>query len=556
MKSCVDERALRASFPLRLRQALPAVLPLLLPLLLPAPAVLAAIHAGHAGTRVLQLLVLALPGLCWLWWPLATAGRRRIQGALCLLLGLAFVLDGAARGFLFATYDAMPNSAMVLSAVANTTPAESREFLLMYWRDIGEWSLFALSCAAVLAWGICLWWRRPPRLSAPRGWRLAPIVVKVLLLVLVLGSLASAPWRRHHPVLFWAQWVHDIGDLRRHWSAMDDQRQHLLAAAKRLDPALAADSPDTLVLVISESLNRQNMSSYGYARPTSPQLAARQHELGEHMKVFRHAWSANANTIPALRNFFYFGAPEAQERMHLLALARAAGYRTWWISNQDDLAIAQEHGRMADTVEIINRKPDRQDALDEQVLPLLRGALDDRAPRKLIVVHMQGLHPKYASRHPAGMQPFLDAADSVDDGLRRAGRSSWVRAMRNEYDTALRYHDGVVAQTLDLSRHAAGRQTWVYLSDHGQDVGHGIDRAGHSPGTPDGYRIPLMVWSSYRDRTPDSILDLPVRGDWLAYSLANLLGIAWRGEQPGRDVLDARYRWQPPNVPAQIDFHS
>ena len=66
MKSCVDERALRASFPLRLRQALPAVLPLLLPLLLPALAVLAAIHAGHAGTRVLQLLVLALPGLCWL----------------------------------------------------------------------------------------------------------------------------------------------------------------------------------------------------------------------------------------------------------------------------------------------------------------------------------------------------------------------------------------------------------------------------------------------------------------------------------------------------------
>jgi heptose-I-phosphate ethanolaminephosphotransferase len=546
----VDERASRAPLPLRLRQALSLVLPLLLPFL----AVLAAINAGHAGTRALQMLVLALPGLFWLWWPMRTAGRRRLQGWLCLLMGLAFVLDGAVRAFLLSTYDALPDSAMVLSAVANTTRAESQEFASMYWRDMLEWSLFALLCAGVLAWGMRLWWRNPPRLPEPRGWRIA---LAVPVLALILGSLVSSPWRRHHPALFWPHWVQAIGDLHHQWGELEGQRQRLLAAARRLAPTLAEDSPDTLVLVISESLNRNNMSSYGYARPTSPKLFARQRELGERMEVFRHAWSVNATTVPALRNFFYFGTPETKERGHLLALARAAGYRTWWITNQDDLAIEQEHARLANTVEALNRKPGRgAEALDEHVLPVLRSALADPAPRKLIVIHMLGLHPNYASRHPASVQPFLDAADGVDARLRHDGRPAWLRAKRNEYDSALRYHDQTVAATLDLSRHAPGRQTWVYLSDHGQEVGHTIDRAGHSPSTPDGYRIPLMVWSSYQDTAPGSVLSLPVRGDWLAYSLTNLLGIEWKGDLPGQDVFDPRYRWQPPRLPVRIDFNS
>ncbi len=550
MTSCVDDRVAPVTLASRLAARLRRALPLLLPFL----AVLAAIHAGHAGSRAWQVLVLALPGWFWLWWPMRSARRRRIQGLACLALGLAFVLDGAVRGFLLSSYDALPNSSMVLSAVANTTPGESREFVAMYWRDLVEWSLFAFLCGAVLVAGIRLWWQAPPKLPEPRGWRIA---IAVLMLALILGAFVSKPWRRHHPAVFWAQWVQDIGDLRRQWGELGQQRQRLLAAAKGLAPTLAEDSPDTLVLVISESMNRNNMSSYGYARPTSPALFARQHELGERMEVFRHAWSVNASTVPALRNLFYFGKPDDRERVHLLALARAAGYRTWWISNHNDLAIEQEHALLADKVEILNRKPGRSsEALDEQLLPAMRSAMADRAPRKLIVLHMLGLHPNYVMRHPAGMQPFAHAADLVDARLRSEGRPGWLRELRNDYDSAVRYHDQTVAATLDMSRHAPGKQMWVYLSDHGQEVGHTIDRAGHSATTPDGYRIPLMVWSSYQDTAPGSRLSLPVRGDWLAHSLTNLLGIEWQGDQPGQDVFDARYRWQPPRMPVPIDFNS
>jgi len=52
-------------------------------------------------------------------------------------------------------------------------------------------------------------------------------------------------------------------------------------------------------------------------------------------------------TVPALRNFFYFGQRD-ECRQHLLTLASRAGYAVWWISNHDDLAIDREHAQFAD----------------------------------------------------------------------------------------------------------------------------------------------------------------------------------------------------------------
>jgi heptose-I-phosphate ethanolaminephosphotransferase len=550
MHSSIDERALLAQAALltpgrgRLRRALP--------LLLACAALLAPIWAGHEGTRRWQVLVLALPPVAWLLWPGAGRGRRLAQGLLCFVLGLGFVIDGALRGFLLSAYEALPNSAMVLSAVANTTQDESREFVSMYWRDLLAWSLFALLCAGALAAGLCLWWGTPPRLRAPRGWT---IVIAALLLALVAGAFVSKPWRRHHPFVFWPQWVQDVDDLRQQWAGFGRQRKQLLSSAAALGPTLSTAGPDTLVLVVSESMNRTNLGNYGYGRATSPHLSERQRALGGQMQVFRHAWSVNASTVPALRNLFYFGSPESSERTHLLALARAAGYRTFWISNQNDLAIEQEHARLADEVRLLNNIPGRASrAMDDQLLPATRAALADPAPRKLIVLHMLGLHPHYRMRHPDGATPYAHAADRVDAHLRSEGRPAWLRELRNDYDSAVRYHDSTVAATLDLSRQAAGRQTWVFLSDHGQEVGHTTDRAGHSATTPDGYRIPLMLWSSFAEPAPDQALGTPVRGDWFGYSLTRLLGIEWRGAKPGQDVLDRRYRWQPPALPLKIDF--
>jgi heptose-I-phosphate ethanolaminephosphotransferase len=211
-----------------------------------------------------------------------------------------------------------------------------------------------------------------------------------------------------------------------------------------------------VVLVITDSINRDNMGLYGYGRPTTPRLQAHKARAGEQMAVLKNAWSVDASTLPALRNMFHFGLPESDNPPHVLALARAAGYKVWWISNHDDLAIEQQHARFADVVDMVNRTPGRASAsLDGEILDCVQEAFADTSTdRKLIVVHLMGAHPHYSLRFPANANPFDDDVDAVETGLVKEGRSAWVRRFRQEYDAALLYHDFVVSELLQQTRSA------------------------------------------------------------------------------------------------------
>ena len=262
----------------------------------------------------------------------------------------------------------------------------------------------------------------------------------------------------------------------------------------------------------------------------------------------------DAATVPALRNFFYFGQRD-ESWLHLLALASRAGYAVWWISNHDNLAIDREHAQFADQVQTINKTPvPSSQSMDGGTLPLLKQAINDAAPRKLIVLHLFGAHPHYQLRHPPDRAPFRNIKDGVYQDMKAQGRSARVRGLRNDYDSALHYHDSVVAASLDLTHQTSGRSTWVYFSDHGQEVGSASDHAGHSVTSADGYRIPLLVWGAGVQSIPHHVFKQPVRTDWLGYSVLTLLGIAWPGHIAEHNVLDPRYQWTAPKLPAVVNF--
>ncbi|GKT23297.1 phosphoethanolamine transferase [Acidovorax sp. SUPP3334] len=539
-----DPSSLPAAPPPTPRQALYA-------LGLATATVLALVVLGHDGRRVAQLMALALPALLWLAWPVRSDAVHRLRTAAVWLWAMAFALDGAARAYLLNAYQAAPDSALVLSAAANTTGRESAEYLSMHWRSVAVWC-GALACAGLLVGRSA---RRGLRTSArwPR-WSIA--LLCGLLLLSALGY-ASKPWRRLHPVAYWLHWNASVNGLRSGWSDLEKQRSAALERARVAAPALTRTGPSTVVLVVTDSINRDNMGLYGYARPTTPRLQAQQQLLGTEMAVLRNAWSVDASTLPAMGNLFGFGQPGRADGQHLIALARAAGYKTWWMSNHDDVAIEQQHARMADVVDMVNRTPGRSGAsLDGELLDCVQEALEDPAERKLIVVHLMGAHPHYRLRFPSGDNPFEDHADAVDAQLTGQGRSAWVRRYRQQYDAALLYNDFVVAETLQLARNAGrtdGYRAWMYLSDHGQEVGHGSDRAGHSPSTASGYRIPALIWRNEAAQPVSAAMQLrPFRADWAAWTLADLLHIDWAGALPERNVLDDRYRWVAPTLPVAV----
>lgn len=513
-----------------------------------------AVDAGHDGRRIAQVLVLALPALLWLRLPIASRGWRAVRYAGVSGIVVSFLMDGAVRAFMQAQYRAAPDSTLVLAAVANTNLREAVEYAASQGPALAAAAAALLLGAGAALAIIAVCNRHQAPVGAPARW------VMAVLLVVCVASVFSKPWRRHHPWLFWPSWAQSVQSLQAGWADQQRQRDELLENARAAGARIALAGPSTVVLVLTDSVNRDNMSLYGYPRRTTPQLAALHAAEQGRLLTLRHAWAVEAGTVASLGGLFSFGARDGDDPIgdshHLLALARAAGYRVWWMSNHDDVAIEQQHAQLANSVELINREPGRStSSLDGELLDCLEEALADPAPRKLIVVHLLGAHPHYRLRAPAAADPFPEEADAVDAEMAGEGRSAWLRAMRRDYDKALSYHDAVVARTLALTRQYApqpGHAAWMFVSDHGQEVGHEIAHAGHSPETAAGYRIPALVW---RHAAPfDAALGArPFRADWAGWTLADLMGLEWRGMSPERNVLHPRYGWIEPELPVRID---
>lgn len=523
---------------------------------------------GHDGRRVAQLWVLFMPAVLWLTWPVQSASWQRVRRAAVWAMAMAFAADGLLRAYLWQAYQAAPDSTTVLGALANTNPREAAEYVQTHWRAA------LLGCAVWTVTGSLLWHNvaaagAPLALSGHR-WR---ITAWIALLLLCTATLASKPWRRLHPLLYWPTLAQSVMAQQEKWADQAQRRAALHANAQNAGLTLTRSGPSTVVLVITDSINRDNMQLYGYGRATTPRLVDLQRQQPEQMLVLRHAWSADASTLPALDNLFGMGEPHTPKPHHLIALARAAGYKVWWMSNHDDMAVEQQHARLADVVDMVNRTPGRASAsLDGELLDCIEEALADESERKFIIVHLLGAHPHYRLRFPQGQNPFDDKADAVESQLQSQGRSAWVRRYRQDYDAALLYHDFVVAESLRITQRSPRKdeyRAWFYLSDHGQEVGHGENRVGHSPATESGYRIPALAWSNHwtvqpnagngqpRPGNPDhaqwpSVEQRPFRADWAGWTLSSLLSLQWKGQLHERDVLNPGYQWIPPALPMPV----
>jgi heptose-I-phosphate ethanolaminephosphotransferase len=522
---------------------------------------IAAITIGHDGRRVAQVAVLALPGIAVLLLPAVSTRMRIARAAFVWVWSAAFAADAITRGYFDWAHQAAPDSSLVQSAMAGTSERETQEFLHMY---KGALTLWAGVLAGILV-ALALLLKRTLRASADSNAPLALSTrtggtVVILATLLCAGGYLTPAWRNLHPALYWSEWVNDVRDLRTRWSDLADERKALLMQAKAVKPALGDTQPSTVVLIVADSINRDNMSLYGYPRKTTPRLEQLISSLGNNAVVLKNGWSSDSSTVPALRKLFQFGIEEPGAGHHLVALARAAGYSVWWLSNQDDVTIDQEHAQLADHVHMFNRMPGRNSTtLDEVVLPQFEAALAAPQKRKFIVVHLMGAHPHYTKRFPAGANPFDDTHDSVDRQIAEMGRSPWTAYFREEYDAAILYHDDVVTRIMEMTARLPddGYQSVLYLSDHGQEVGHEVDRAGHSRTTAAGYRIPAIIWESTARTAP--VMDLHSRGfrsDWAAWTIVHLLGIDWPGRDESRDVLDPGYRWQEPMLPATITSYT
>ena len=457
-------------------------------LLLPLLVGLILAVAGNPSDAV-RLAFLSAAGI----WLIDYAVRKQQVWLLAVaaLWWLLFLVDSSLRSVSWFWFNSDIDAYFILSSVANTNRLEVMEFIQSH-----VFELLIASVLLVTVWfSVFFVFAQQLHLGVRRSQY--PILRAVFwgVALLTVTAYLLRPARVLHPVVFWQDYHAKIQAFRQEINQLQQIHQHWDQSARAALPSHSLQTKQTHVLAITESLTSQNFGVCGYPRATTPHLQSHLKQL----QVFCQAYSPEPSTIAALKLKLTTLSSSGQDYMrsaNMLVYAKASGYKVFWISNQSDAYISSLFGNYADHAVYVNQRSGRSSSsLDENVLPEYIKALADPHPRKLLTLHLIGAHPNYTNRYPARFDQF-SLQDQVQRQMNQQHYSFWIRNKRNQYDNALLYQDWVWKQLFDtlLKHQDLGFRSLVWVSDHGNEVGHELNYAGHSATTREGYHVPLVMW--------------------------------------------------------------
>ena len=244
-------------------------------------------------------------------------------------------------------------------------------------------------------------------------------------------------------------------------------------------------SSNTIIMVIGESATRNYMKAfYDDNDETTPWLSSKK----EDFLLFKNAYSCAWNTVPALEHSLteanYYNNKEFNCSISIIDMAKKAGYKTYWFSNQGKIGIHDTPITMvAETCDVA--KWGGTSRYDECLLSHLATVNPDE--KNFIVMHIMGSHIDYNHRYPKEYQIWTDPDTT--------GRVA-------DYKNSLVYTDKVLQDYFEYAEKNLNLSAVIYFSDHGTDPNRSRD--------PDetkfiGLRIPLFIYLSetYKQNNPD-----------------------------------------------------
>ena len=320
-----------------------------------------------------------------------------------------------------------------------------------------------------------------------------------------------------------------------------------------------------IVFILGESTNRNHMHLYGYYLPNTPNLDAL-NEKGE-ISVFRDVVSPHSTTIAVLSKLFTFCNRESdQEWYHynnLIDVMNAAGYKTYWLSNQETSGVwgnvAQIYAAHSDVSAFTRIRDSREDygIVDGELFPLIDDAIANRSEDKnFYVVHLMGGHGLYYNRFPYSFSKFSkdDINLPITDGKKE---------IVAQYDNALYYNDYIVSSIIDKFRDS--ETLVIYVPDHGEAVyDEGEDMSGHIEENPTHHmiEIPVIMWASekFRAKYPEKweqikkAADRPYMTDDMIHTVMDLADIKTAEFDPTRSIVNDKFNAQRPRIFDGMDY--
>lgn len=263
--------------------------------------------------------------------------------------------------------------------------------------------------------------------------------------------------------------------------------------------------PSTIILVIGESAGRNFMSAYGYsANDTTPWLRQSIEKDNTHFLRFNHAYSSYGSTMQSLERALteknQYNNKDFSQSLTIIDLAKKAGYKTYWFSNQSVKNTAdtpvQLIARTADMAYWVEDGDENNRVLyDGDLLPCLKKV--NANENNFIILHVMGSHELTLHRFPPEFTRFGTAG---------------VFDLISNYEDSMAYDDWVLQQIFSYAKENLNLQAMIFFSDHGANP-YRKRVADNIPFI--NLRIPLIIYLSdeYEQLFPQTTLVLKEHED-------------------------------------------
>lgn len=464
---------------------------------------------------------------------------RMIARLFCVVLILLYLLVQ----FTYVGYYAITHSLIsinMLLALAQTNVAETMEYIevnIPYGELIG-----GVGALIILAWLLF----KASRFSFNRNqvsrktWF---IMVLLFFVNLGLSGLSIGSTRLAHVYYETYETLKSFSDFQK----MADARRDMHIADESVVRRLKEAPDGVYVLVIGESLTRDHMNVYGYPREITPFQS--EAVIDPHYIFFNHGYSCYTQTVQVLTEALteknQYNDMALAKAYSIIDLAREAGFRTTWISNQSRFGVWDTPigaiGSACDDQYWINSYVGTDvitKDYDTALIPYLK-KVDPNDRRQLIVIHLMGSHVSYWDRYPAEFYHW-----PTDMGKERTKEE----VMNDEYDNSVLFNDYVLENIMNTATNYLHADGVLYFSDHGEQV---TERPGHNADQFDYTMVHIPFWiylsNDYQITHKAEVArmwerrNMPFSNDMVYDTLMGMMGLTAAHYDPTADIFSTRF---------------
>ena len=467
------------------------------------------------------------------------------------------------------------------------SPASLMAIYLTNWHEAGEFirAMIGLPTAAIIFLLIGIFMHLAYKAHVKFGRHLTFDTRRlVAALIALVGSLSALIY--YAPQTSMAGLWKNVTDYAEQTQLYSKNRAARLADL-HLDAAntLAAKTKGTVIFVIGESASRTYMHAYNPAFPfdDTPWLESKLAEklptsalpddakINDDYKqtpentpnltasdgkfiVFKNVYASWTQTVPVLQRALteqsQYNDKEFFESVSIVDVARKAGYKTYWFSNQG------RYGEFDSAITLVAKTADMSDwtddtfdfsELEDEILLKFFERVDPNE-NNFIVLHLMGSHIYYNSRYPRSFKKWVTKDGT---GMMLAAPS---------YANSILYTDFVLSKIFDYAKENLNLQAMIYFSDHGEDL-----EISHNPDVFrfEMLRVPMFVYFSpeYEKIFPERVAELERRraeyftNDMFYDTFCGIINAPNNRYDAGQDFSAAEYRFNRDTLTTMLGQH-